>query len=117
MPFGSCDCTNCPDGAPQEYEVTISGFANANCTQCTQLNGLFTLPFASQVGSTCTWLYSFTGSLPCGATAIQLQITGSTMQVSFTGASLATWQKTGIADCLSGEGKEHIWTLSLTSSS
>src|SRR5262245_39850943 len=117
MPSGSCVCTNCPHGAPDEFQVSISGFTNASCPTCTQLNNnTYTLAFNSESAGTCTWKYTFPGIGPCSAVAIQLQITGSTMRVSFTGLTLATWEKSDLPECLRNPGEKLEWTLSLTSS-
>lgn len=66
------DCSACPDGAPVEWEFTLSGVTAGSCvtfgSTCTQHNTTFILSENDSTpcgcsGSTCCW--KFTGPFAC----------------------------------------------------
>lgn len=80
-----CDtCTRCDDGAgPDQFKVTLSGFADNGCLDCGDLNGDYFLD-RSFAGATCEWRYDAAGS--CDFTSIILQIlrSGSDVRLDIT---------------------------------
>src|SRR5262245_34739064 len=46
-----CACSALPDGAPDQWQVVISGVTNNSCPTCTNINGTYILSWVSS----CTW--------------------------------------------------------------
>src|SRR5262245_39610264 len=60
----ACGCTLCPNGAPYQWRVSISGTTNNVCTDCSHANGDFTLNYVSG----CAWQLAVTGICAGSAT-------------------------------------------------
>jgi hypothetical protein len=48
-------CSHCTINGPATFEVVFDGFADDNCTGCTDVNGTYILSFFGILGSTCVW--------------------------------------------------------------
>jgi len=122
-----CDCKWCPDGAPQQWQVTISGITNHTCTQCASINGVYTLSRAADFGGSCVWGGP---AMPCSFTGFQLTIYQDTVTgnvdiklVAIGAPPTPTWTQSNISSCsdssytLTGGGQGNTtcnWPTSVT---
>src|ERR1700674_2407817 len=98
-----CDCAYCPDGVPQQWQVSISGITNNSCAQCTSINGVYTLNRGTDVVGACRWGGPM---MPCSFSGFQLTIgAGATagtvnMKLVAIGAPpTPEWNATNVASC------------------
>lgn len=64
----SCNCCEepcefCTAGSRGDKQIVLSGFANAVCTDCNNINGTYTLTYVAG----CFWQYSATPITLCGS--------------------------------------------------
>src|SRR5262245_57440657 len=110
----SCDCANCPDGAPLHYTLVISGTSNIACGSCSNFDGTWTLDRGADTAG-CNWNFPLAPTI-CNYGALTVSIvknagTGKIdMQVTI-GAGLhpgPVWLYSDIKSCMDGS-----YTLSL----
>lgn len=58
---GTLTCDKCDDTPPSTMRVTISGLANAGCTDCATLDGTYDCDLDSTTPANCFWIYNFPG--------------------------------------------------------
>src|SRR2546422_4494632 len=100
MPFTSCDCSLCPNGAPQQYTIHASGFSNTGfCGNCTQLNADWVVTFLQESG-TCQWKYTISPAI-CFNNSWLLEISGSADNQKHFKVTLGTntWENSSVAGC------------------
>src|SRR5260221_4232266 len=57
----ACDCPSCPNGAPYQWKVSLSGITNNACTDCGHINGDYILSWSSSTPTTCNWAAAIGG--------------------------------------------------------
>jgi hypothetical protein len=74
-PCCGLSCSGCLGGsAPEEFEVELAGFGAGNCTDCADLNGIYTLQRAPDLELfDCVWAITLDPDV-CGIDEIQLHI-------------------------------------------
>src|SRR5438105_433383 len=99
MAMTPCDCAYCPDGVPQNWQVTISGTSNNTCAQCTNINGVYTLVRGTDVVGGCRWggpgmscSYTFQLTIGAGATpgTVDMKL------VAIGAPPIPTWTRTNV---------------------
>ena len=124
-----CGCTNCASGAPQTFQVDLSGFTNAGvCPSCSIYNDSFIVDSANAAScalgisdTDCCWVYEIpsgycsVSGVPVKYVALGLVSSGADVDLrvtiygtSITPPTLATWREFSITpdpDCSAFSGR------------